>query len=270
MWDKDAQPREAAALASNTRTEPGRGQPSTPSRRQPSPPPPYTVETAAAQQSRKRSHAAAEQDDEFGLDEADADFNTELSNVLMAVETPSKTIKTSQFATPSTRRKLPWQTDQPSTTAHNGLQTPQTGGRFSTNPFNTQFGTPSGSLNTPSRLRNADDETKQTPTPSSYFETPTPTRFRNVPAEDLLQDVFGLLQESNVRLPSDTEAELKKLLSKHARSAEGLRRGRDVSRKLAEAKDAKITELTYRISTLEAEVEAEKEMVKLKQWELDD
>ena len=113
-----------------------------------------------------------------------------------------------------------------------------------------------------------DEETQQTATPSSSFETPTPSRFRNVSAEDLVRDVFSLLQEGSVRLASDTEDNLKNLLSKHAKTAEGLRRGRDVIRTTVKAKEAKITELTYRVSTLEAELEAEKEMVKHLQWEL--
>jgi hypothetical protein len=36
---------------------------------------------------------------------------------------------------------------------------------------------------------------------------------------------------------------------------------------MAKAKDAKITELTYRINTLEANLEAEKALVKHLQWE---
>lgn len=76
-----------------------------------------------------------------------------------------------------------------------------------------------------------------------------------------------MLQEGSVRLAADTQAGLKDLLSKHAKSAEGFRRGRDVIRSTVKAKDAKITELTYRVSTLEAELEAEKAMMKHLQWE---
>jgi hypothetical protein len=76
-----------------------------------------------------------------------------------------------------------------------------------------------------------------------------------------VRDVFGLLQHGSVTLPSTTETELQALLAKHSRSAEGYRKGREVSRKIIVAKEAKITELTYRIGTLEAELEAEKATV---------
>lgn len=88
--------------------------------------------------------------------------------------------------------------------------------------------------------------------------------------DDLVHDVFGLLQEASVQFNAQTENALKDMLSKHARSAEGYRRGRDVIRTTVKAKDAKITELTYRVSTLEAELEAEKAMVKHLQWEAHD
>jgi hypothetical protein len=266
LWDTDAHQREAIALSNNARTEAGPVEPSTPSRRKPSPPPPYTTETRASEPSRKRNHAVIDLDDEYGFDQVDDAFNNELESVMTAVETPSKAIKTSEFATPSTRRKLPWQMDKP-TIGSNGLQTPQTGGKAYNDPFNTRPNPSNGALFTPLRSNNLDDETHQTETPSSSFETPTPDRFRNVSAEDLVRDVFNLLQNGNVRLSHNTEVELKGLLSKHAKSAEGLKRGRDVIRTTVKAKDAKITELTYRVSTLEAELEAEKAMVKHLQWE---
>jgi hypothetical protein len=264
LWDTDAHNREAAALSNNSRTEPGHTEPATPSRRQPSPPPHYTIETGASGPSRKRSRTIDDLDDNYGLDQADDDFNNELDHVMTEVETPSKAVKTSKLSTPATRRKLPWQMDQPATT---GLQTPQTGGRTSKDPFTTRLTTTGGAHLTPSRNDHHDD-TPQIATPSSSFETPTPSRFRNVSAEDLVRDVFGLLQDSSVRLASETENELKGLLSRHTKNAEGLRRGRDVLRTTVKAKDAKITELTYRVNTLEAELEAEKEMKKHLQWEL--
>ncbi|KAF2831425.1 hypothetical protein CC86DRAFT_378268 [Ophiobolus disseminans] len=266
IWDEDASRREKAALLNNTRTEPPRVEPTTPSRRQPSPPPPYTIDTTSSGPSRKRSHAAIDLDEDYGLDQADDDFNNELNSVMTRVETPSKAVKTSEFATPNMRRKLPWQMDQPPGNRLNGLQTPQTGGKTSIDPFNTRRVVPARF--TPSRHQDQDAETQQTATPSSSFETPTPSRFRNISAEDLVRDVFDLLQDRNVRLAPDTETELEGLLSRHGKSAEGLRRGRDVIRTTVKAKDAKITELTYRVSTLEAELEAEREMVKHLQWEL--
>jgi hypothetical protein len=264
LWDTDAHNREAAALSNNSRTETRHAEPATPSRRQPSPPPPYTIETGTSGANRKRSRTIVDLDDDYGLDQADDEFNNELDHVMTQVETPSKVVKTSEFATPATRRKLPWQKDQSAAT---GLQTPQTGGRASMDPFNTRLTATGVAQSTPTR-NDHQDGTPQIATPSSSFETPTPGRFRNVSAEDLARDVFGLLQDSSVRLTSETENELKGLLSRHAKSAEGSRRGRDVLRTTVRAKDAKIAELTYRVNTLEAELEAEKEMKKHLQWEL--
>jgi len=185
-------------------------------------------------------------------------FNNELR---AAADTPSKVAKTSEYTTPSTRRRLPWQMDQPSSKRNaSGLQTPQTGGRA----YDALGSKPSA---TSSRHHDPEDDAHQTATPSSSFETPTPNRFRNIPPDDLTRDVFELLQDNNVRLPADTQADLKDLLSRNAKNIEGLRRGRDVSRSAIKAKEAKITELTYRVSTLEAELEAEKAMVTHLQWE---
>ncbi|KAF2030006.1 hypothetical protein EK21DRAFT_66379, partial [Setomelanomma holmii] len=191
-------------------------------------------------------------------------FSNELIN---AAETPSKAAKTSEFATPTTRRKLPWQMDQPAKAGINGLHTPQTGGRDSTDPFNTRSTGPSGAQNTPTRTIDVDNDAHQTATPSSSLETPTPNRFRNISIEDVVRDVFSILQEGNIRLTSDTESALTSLLLKHAKNAEGFKRGRDVIRTTVKAKEAKITELTYRVSTLKAELEAEKAIVKHLQWE---
>ena len=89
----------------------------------------------------------------------------------------------------------------------------------------------------------------------------------NVEGNDLVGDVLGLLQKANIQLDIDTTNDLKILLSKHANNAEGYKRRRDVLQTAVKAKDAKITELTYRVSTLKAELEAEQAMVKHLQWE---
>jgi hypothetical protein len=61
---------------------------------------------------------------------------------------------------------------------------------------------------------------------------------------------------------------VKKLISRHAKTAKGFRSGRDVIRANIRAKDAKITELTYRIKTLEAEVKAETTVSRRLRWEV--
>jgi hypothetical protein len=182
------------------------------------------------------------------------DFADELEHAVQRVETPCKAVKTSAFSTPTTRRRLPWQIDKPETSSAHGLQTPQTGHRTPNNSFAPGLATPqSGAPVTPSK--------HQTATPSSSAETPTPKRFKDIEEDELVRDVFGLFQKQNIQLPPTTGTDVKALLAKHSRSAEGYKKGREVSRKIIVAKEAKITELTYRIGTLEAELEAEKATV---------
>ncbi|KAI4661725.1 uncharacterized protein J4E78_004514 [Alternaria triticimaculans] len=272
LWDDQAHTREQSALANNSRTEPGPANPAptnpvTPSRRQPSPPPPYTIETNPAASIRKRTRPSNDEfDDEYGLGQVNDD---DLNQAMVEAETPSKAARTTNFTTPAPKRqKLPWQMDTGSSSRNNGLQTPQTDRRSpGDNPFAPRHPTPGGALFTPSSNVDA-NEHHQTATPSSSFDaTPTPNRFRNAVNDDIVKDVFDLLQNSSTRLADSTENELRTLLVRHAKNAEGNKRGRDVSRSTVKAKEAKITELTYRINTLEAELEAEKAMVKHLQWE---
>lgn len=180
------------------------------------------------------------------------------------METPSKKARVDDaFITPK-RRKLPWQKD-PLTNTH-GLQTPQTESRVNENPFVTKA--PTGSLATPSKASPFDIGTVQTLTPSSSpMETPTPSRFKNVVTDgDLVRDIFDVLRNADVRLDDQTRKDLTTVLSKHVTASEGLKKGRDVVRATVKAKDAKITELNYRVNTLEAELEAERATVAHLNW----
>ena len=170
-----------------------------------------------------------EEDDEFGFDgEEDSDFTNELSYVLEEAETPSKAARTEKYTTPA-RRTLPWINK---TEPAHGLQTPQTGRR---DPFSTPA--------------------------SSPFNTPTPSRFKHVGGigvkDDLARDVFGLLHESNVNLSCQTEKDLRELLTRHVRKAEGFRHGQEQVRLSLRTKEAQIAELEYRISILESGLEIE-------------
>jgi hypothetical protein len=270
LWDADAHPREAAALANNSRTEPSRGTTTTPrAPRVASPPPPYTPEGEASGKGRKRDRATAqEEQDEFDLGGGNEAFQEELDQVMAAAETPSKRPRTDAFTTPSrpTRRRLPWQTDddpQPVV-----LPTPQTESRTSNELFPTRFSAPGGSMLTPSRYRPSENLGTMTPS-ASPNETPTPARFRNVSEHDLVRDAFGVLRDANVQLAEQIRQNLTAVLSRHATIAEGVKKGRDVARASIAAKTAKVTELTYRVSTLEAELEAEKAKVSHLQWTLE-
>lgn len=107
-----------------------------------------------------------------------------------------------------------------------------------------------------------------TPT-SSQNETPTPARFKNVSESDLARDVFGVLGEANVQMSEQARKNLTTVLLKHVTMAEGVKKGRDVARASITAKTAKVTELTYRVNTLEAELEAEKAKVNHLEWSLE-
>ncbi|KAF9736152.1 hypothetical protein PMIN07_002873 [Paraphaeosphaeria minitans] len=267
LWDAEAHPREASALASNSRTEPDHETTTTPrAQRVASPPPPYTPNAGPSGNGRKRDRMTTqEEEDEFDLGEGNDDFREELDQVMAAAETPSKRPRTDAPATPShpARRKLPWQTDPDP--LPNGLPTPQTESRPSNELFPTRFSAPGSSMLTPSRYRPSDEFGTVTPS-SSPNETPSPARFKNVSEHDLVRDVFGVLRETNLELSEQTRRTLTAVLSRHATIAEGVKKGRDVARASITAKAAKVTELTYRVNTLEAELEAEKAKVSHMQW----
>jgi hypothetical protein len=213
----------------------------------------------------KRSPADfQEEEDEYGLGDDNADFNEELDQVMIAAETPSKKkVRIEEpFTTPKPRRKLPWEKEK-STTNAAGLQTPQTEYRKLSDPFTTSA---SGfSFTTPSKTKQSDAQTLTRS--SSPMDTPTPSRFKDVNIDsDLSRDVIEALRGANVTLSEQASRDLNTVLSKYATIAEGVKKGRDVARASMKAKDAKITELTYRVNTLEAELEAERKLVTHLQW----
>ncbi|KAF3001206.1 hypothetical protein E8E13_001236 [Curvularia kusanoi] len=255
LWDGDAHPREALALASNSRTEPAQADFKTPSKRTVSPAP-YRDRVDNGHSRKRDRITGIDTNDDYSLGTDAQAFETELDHIMTAVETPRKAAKTSELATPLTRRTLPWNKESRAAASSLGPQTPQT-----THNMNMD------TLFTPSRHFN---EAHQTVTPSSSpLETPTPSRFIDVGSDDLVHEVFAFFQAEKVNLGGAIESSLKVLLSKHKKTAEGFRRGRDVTRSTIKAKDAKITELSYRISTLEAELEAEKAVVRHLQWEIE-
>jgi hypothetical protein len=179
------------------------------------------------------------------------------------VETPRKATKTQPFMTP--RRKLPWDT------LLDGMPTPQTVGRTPSETLQDRLRA-EGSVQTPSKKRQDDDS--QTLSPSSPpFTTPTPSRFKDAGtphAEDnLVDDVFSLLSEEKIHLPSKAATALRALLGKHARRAEGNSRSKEVLRLRIKAEEAKNMELSLRNNTLQAELEAAKATVEHLKWEME-
>ncbi|EUC36699.1 hypothetical protein COCCADRAFT_87671 [Bipolaris zeicola 26-R-13] len=241
LWDDDARTREDEAVAN-------------------------TAATLTSEHKRKRSVSG-------NLDKyrpSKAQDGHDPGEAMSHLETPGKAAKTTIFSTPASKRSgLPWDEDQTNDTAVYGLQTPHTGRKaqgdlFIARPSAAASPFPSSAASQESNRRVA---TPYSTPYTSIDETPKTSRFKNPMDQDLVGDVFSLLQESNIVLPVHAEEELKTLLIRHVKRTEGFKRARDVTRLAVKAKDAKITEFTYRIGTLEAELEAEKAMVTHLQWE---
>lgn len=209
--------------------------------------------------SRKRARPLQNDSDGHGLEQAKDRGRFEPIQTFDVAETPSKAAKTSEIATPATaRRKLPWQMDQLSAGADSpcrGLQTPQTERKATGETPVSVSPMTSASLFTPSA------------TSASVCNTPTPIRSNKGALDDLVNDVFGMIYDTNIRLSSHVQTELRALLLRHARKAEGYKRGRDVMRMTVQAREAKLVDLNYRVKVLEEELEAERAMVKRLQRE---
>lgn len=265
LWDRAATAREVAARAKHLFTEPVGAHPDTPLRPQPSVPLSQTGRSGAPESSqgkRKLSKTGFQDDHDFG--QVGKAFEDEMNQVRIKVEEPESSYPSSIPLTPPVRRKLSWQAEPPTWANPGGLHTPQTEGR------SNSIATRPDRSDTTSRASKSSDvrqDMLNALTPSPYTSTPTPSQPHTASSEDLVQGVFDLLQDHNVRLDLSTQSDLRTLLSKHAKNAEGIKRGRDVIRSTVKARDARITELTYRVSTLEAELEAEKALVKHLKWE---
>ncbi|RAR15029.1 px domain-containing protein [Stemphylium lycopersici] len=206
-----------------------------------------TTEPSASKHKRKRS---VDLDNKYDSSEFDED---DLNEALSQAETPCNTAKRADFITPTgKRRNFGLDMNQCSRVEARPLQTPRAKRIASGSPF---------SLKTPKTNSNM-----FTPSASSDGK-PISNSLKNAVVEELATDVFDLLQGSGMRLDECIERDLRALLNQHAKSAEGYRRGRDASRAQVKAKDAKIAELTFRIGTLEAELQAEKTTVENLQWE---
>ena len=68
-------------------------------------------------------------------------------------------------------------------------------------------------------------------------------------------------------IPPDVLSNLRGVLSKHDLKAQGVVKGRDISRMALKAKEAKIVELQARIASLEAEREVDRGIIKGLKWE---
>ena len=87
----------------------------------------------------------------------------------------------------------------------------------------------------------------------SYAAVPPPVK------SSLAADALKILEKS--KLSRDVEQELVELLNKHDLRAQGIAKGRDITRLALSNKDTKITELEARIASLEAERETSKAVI---------
>lgn len=285
LWDEDAKPREEAAVLSNSRTEPqgesvqtgwhaGR-EPTEPvtgkglfggnqrikaedDESTDSPSPDSSSETlrAAPSKSKRTAQDAMLDEEDWGFKQSDDEaIATAVGKA--AMQTPLKAQKTGVYATPATtttKRKLPW-LEQPATPSE------------STHHPESYFDTPSKQQATTSALGDPRTPSVAAPVPAAATPSP-PTRHRDAfvnPADStsaLTTEVLNTL--SGVHVPPDTLLTLRSILSKHDLRAQGVVKGRDISRLALKAKDAKIAELQARIASLEAHWEVERELGKMK------
>lgn len=189
-------------------------------------------------------------------------------------ETPRKAAKTGVFSTPATtvekKRTIPWL--QASTAGHPTPQTPTTSTRLKLNEVTTPSKPPLQSFPPIPEPTYAPTPTLRATNPESNTKSPSPpTRKKDAlsnPADSsssLTTEALATL--SSISIPSEVLSNLRGVLSKHDLKAQGVLKGRDISRLALKAKDAKILELHARIASLEAEREVDKTIIRGLRWE---
>ncbi|KAI9874097.1 MAG: hypothetical protein M1830_009292 [Pleopsidium flavum] len=269
LWDDEAKPREAAAVLHNSRSEPrstpqtpsrlsgARYRPSTPEDRSrtasPDPVTPYTPSKTHTANIRKTNTGHAEEDESYDWPASDEDELSKAADhasttTMPPPETPRKAARTDIFTTPGKRRHEEMENGAggwPTPSPEDAFTTPSTGLR-GMDLFST--GSAAGLL--------------------SPAETPTPQRFKDAIINgsgekfELVKDVIQTLQESFVHMDETAREAIKTVLTKHALKAQGIAKGRDISRLAIKSKDAKITELQGRIADLEAERETNRAVIR--------
>ncbi|KAL8726897.1 MAG: hypothetical protein Q9181_005888 [Wetmoreana brouardii] len=279
LWDDEAKPREAAAVLSNSRTEPihaphtptkpsyaisscglqtpytdtGKGRqdltsssPYTPSKSSSPPQPAVDTQTTSTTLSTSEEEfydwPASEDEDVIKvLDQAS------LPNHMPPPETPNKAVKRDALSTPGKRRFAEMVHGE-------GPSWP--------NPSNAGddvFGTPTMGLRKDGLFTSG----YTLPSPA---DTPTPQRFHDMVQtgqdSELTSEVSRVLQENKVSISSDVKAELKGICDKHSLATRGIMKGRDISRALVNTKNEKISELQETIAALQAERETSRAVIR--------
>lgn len=153
-------------------------------------------------------------------------------------ETPRKAVKTDAFSTPGKRRYDEMTLPTPTKDADDVFTTP-TLGLKGKHLFSTA-GLPSPA------------------------KTPSPYRFKDIPPDnsELETEILSSLRDLRVELSHEAIASLKDICNRHTLKIQGVTRGRDISRMAIMTKDGQIAELQDKISSLEAERETNKAVVR--------
>lgn len=163
-------------------------------------------------------------------------------------ETPRKAMKTTQFLTPGTKRKL----------GDDYLPTPST-----TSRGDDVFGSPSTT-----RLKGGMWDGNEPLGLRSPSVTPTPNRFRDASIStdssqhgyDITEEVMDLLKDQHI--DEEVAASLRSLLNKHALRISGIAKGRDITRLALKSKDGKISELQQKVTALESAREMDRTVIR--------
>lgn len=286
LWDDDAKPREAAAVMSNRTSEPQQRNPEDQDgwdagrrgisakglfanvdikreREETPTPTPSPSETQSGSKRSLDSTGFDQSDDDWGLDiESD-----DLLRVADSMETPqsNKSQKMGVYATPATgKRKLPWleqmSTPQSSTKpASDLLATPS---KSTSEVLEKEVTTPIGYPELPKSLHTA--QVPESPSPQARYKDALVNPADS--ASSLTSEVLASL--SSAYLSPDKLSNLRTILSRHDLKAQGVAKGRDISRLALKAKEAKIVELQSKIVRLEAEREVDRSVIQKIRWDL--
>jgi hypothetical protein len=189
--------------------------------------------------------AIKEDEDDFGdwplSQEEERNVEQTASSALF--ETPRKAIKTAPFMTPGSKRKR----------EEAVLPTPSTTDDIFSTPATTKANSERWDGKTPFGLRSP----SQTPTPMRFHDAEPSSQNTSY---DITEEVMELLKGQ--KIDEDTALNLRGLLNRHAMKMSGIAKGRDITRVALKAKDKTIAELRQRISSLEAEREMDKVVIK--------
>jgi hypothetical protein len=243
LWDDDAKVREESAILNNSRSE---TLPKTPTKPSPSMQRPVTP-VSGGQGSRSAMITPSKNRERSALKDDDDDFDWSASNDKALVEaahtvtmpppeTPRKAPRTSNITSPAKRQHSEMVEDMSlwSTSASDG----------------DVFNTPKSSEAASGLL-----SPKKTPARGKSQGVLAST----ITNSSLSTDALRILDGS--RISADVEHKLVELLNKHDLRAQGIAKGRDITRLALSSKDKKINELEARIAGLEAERETSKAVI---------